>query len=706
VILGTFQYMAPEQLEGKESDARSDLFALGCVLYEMATGKKAFTGASHASLIGAIMHNTPAPVSSLAPLTPPALDRVVATCLEKDPRNRWHTAHDVKLQLAWIAEGGSQVGLAAPVAAQRRNRERLAWGLVATLAAAAAALAAGFVARAPKPPRVVRFALQTPASLLVVGEPKISPDGNHIAFVGVDDRGAGQLWLRSLATLEARPLAGTDGVSGFVRPFWSPDSRHLAFIVDGKVRKVPIDGGPVQKICDTPSGADGTWSEQGLILFDGQVNDPIRACDAVGSAVREHVPGGAREGGLQVGWPQFLPGGEKFLYVTFGGKPEENGIRIADADGSDSKLIVDGLSRVEYAAPGYLVFVRETTLVAQRFDPDTGKLAGEPIPLVDGIGVDAQGQAEFSVSRAGVLVYRAGAASSSEYFWLDRAGNRVGPPLATGELMSFDLSRDGRWLAYQQAGGTDADIWVRDLKRGVSSRFTFEKGGESTPLFSRDDARVLFTRFVAGEPARIVSRALDRSGADAPIHAPADAAVRANPAALSPDGRWLYIQRRLGAGPWGLYRVALGRPEGEPEPVVEAEASQVQAQLSPDGRWLAFTSFEAELPEVYVVGVAGAGGRWQISTRGGQEPAWGPRGDELFYLSIDNRMMRVPVSTGASFDAGVPEPLFTVGLAQLTVRNRYRVAADGQRFLAVLPAGQGQGAPMTVVLGWDAALGR
>jgi eukaryotic-like serine/threonine-protein kinase len=272
MILGTFQYMSPEQLEGKESDARSDLFALGCVLYEMAAGKKAFSGASQASLIGAIMHSSPPPVSSLAALTPPALDRVIATCLEKDPKNRWHTAHDVRLQLAWIAEGGSQVGLPAPVAHHRKNRERLAWGIAAAFAAAAVALAVGFVARAPRPERVARFELGTPAALLVVGEPKISPDGNHVAFVGVDEKSTGRVWVRSLDSLEARPLAGTDGVSVRTRPFWSPDSRWLAFMADGKLKKVPLDGGPAQKICDAPTGADGTWSERGLILFDGQSN--------------------------------------------------------------------------------------------------------------------------------------------------------------------------------------------------------------------------------------------------------------------------------------------------------------------------------------------------------------------------------------------------------------------------------------------------
>jgi hypothetical protein len=403
MILGTFQYMSPEQLEGKESDARSDLFALGCVLYEMATGKKAFSGTSQASLIGSIMSGTPPPVSSIAPMSPPALDRVISTCLAKDPKERWHTAHDVRLQLAWIAEGGSQIGLPAPVVQHRKNRERLAWALASALGVVAAAALAGYLRRAPAAPLVGRFEIPQPAKLLSVGEPKLSPDGKHVAFAAVDDKGATQIWLRSLDALEARPLAGSEGTTTRIRPFWSPDSRFVAFIADGKLKKLPIDGGPAQKVCDAPTGADGTWSEGGTILFDGQPNDPIIECPAAGGVAKPLVTRVEGESGYQVAWPQFLPGGKRFLYVGWGGKEGVNGIRIASADGKDDRLVVDGLSRVEYAPPGYLVFVRDSTLVAQRFDVDAGQLAGEPLPIVDGIGVDANGQAEFSVSRAGLI---------------------------------------------------------------------------------------------------------------------------------------------------------------------------------------------------------------------------------------------------------------------------------------------------------------
>jgi eukaryotic-like serine/threonine-protein kinase len=703
MILGTFQYMSPEQLEGKESDARSDLFALGCVLYEMATGKKAFSGSSQASLIGSIMHSSPPPVSSLTALSPPALDRVIATCLEKDPKNRWHTAHDVKLQLQWIAEGGSQVGLPAPVVAHRKNRERLAWALAALATVAAAAVTAGYLRRAPAPPRVARFEMPQPAKLINVGEPKLSPDGKHVAFAGIDDKGAALIWLRSFDSLEARPLAGTEGTSTRSRPFWSPDSQFVAFMAEGKLKKIPIAGGPAQKICDAPTGADGTWSERGLILFDGQPNDPILACEAAGGVAKPLVTRVEGADGYQVAWPQFLPGGQKFLYVTFAGKEEANGIRLANADGSDAHLVVGGLSRVEYAPPGHLVFVKETTLVAQRFDAASGKLSGEPIPIVDGIGVDANGQAEFSVSREGVLVYRAGRGAGVQLTWVDRRGARAGEPVDSGDLYNPALSRDGRWLVVQRTESKGDDLWLRDLRRGVSSRLTFAAGDDWTPLFSADGQSVLYSRDDGNNGRTVVLRALD-SATERELYASKDGVF---PVALSADGRELLMAVRETAGnSWDLHRLSLAGGGTAVPYVTSSEFLEFRATFSPDGRWVAYQSNESGRNEIYVLSYPSPGRKWQISTDGGIEPAWSPGGKELYYVSGDRRLMRVEVSTGASFDAGVPEPMFAIGLAAQTARNRYVVAPDGERFLVVAPAGEGLSTPMTAVIGWDAALAR
>ncbi len=692
-IMGTFQYMAPEQLEGRETDARSDLFALGCVLYEMATGQKAFSGASQASLIGAIMSASPAPVSSIAPLSPPALDRVISTCLAKDPKDRWHTAHDVRLQLAWIAEGGSQLGLPAPVAHHRKNRERLAWGLAAAATAAAILFAVGYAQRAPVVAELVRFEVPQPPKLPIVGSPKLSPDGRYLAFSGTDEQGVTRLWVRAMNALEAQLLPGTEGTT---RPFWSPDSRFLGFMAGGKLKKVEVTGGPPQTICDAPTGADGSWGEDGTILFDGANDDPIKKVSAAGGVATDFV-GSPKN---IVGWPQFLPGGKRFLYVDISEGKE--GIRIADLDGRNVREVIGGLSRVEYAPPGYLLFVRDATLVAQHFDAGSGTLTGDPVPVAEGLGIDTVGLADFSVSRNGVLAFRVGRAGQSQYVWLDRKGNKSELAAEPAAFANTDLSPDGRWLAYQVGSGTDGDLWVRDLKRGVSSRFTFEKGGESNPLFSRDSRRVLFQRLEEGKPARIVERALDRTGEEKVLF---EAPGRAAPSAFSPDGKILVFQHQPPEKRWQIWTLPIGQP-GEAKALVASEFSNARAALAPDGRWLAFESNESGVAEIYVVGIAGASGRWQISSRGGEEPAWSPDGKELFYLSPENKMIRVAVTTGSSFDASVPEPLFAATLAPIAIRNRYRIAPDGQRFLVLAPQGDLANPPTTVLLNWNRLLER
>jgi serine/threonine protein kinase len=354
-ILGTFQYMSPEQLEGREADARSDLFAFGCVLYEMATATKAFTGKSQASLIGAIMHSEPPPISTLQPMAPPALNRVVQGCLAKDPENRWNTAHDVMLQLQWIAEGGSQAGVPAPVAARRKSRERLAWIVAGVALAAAAGLAVGFVRRAPERLRPLRFEIQTPEGVTSIDTPRISPDGQIVAFNATDSASRSQIWVRPMGSVSARPLPGTEGTT---RPFWSPDSRFLGFFAQGKLQKIELNGGPAQKICDSPTGSDGTWSPEGVILFDGRTADPIYRVSAAGGIPTVAVAADPKRGETQVGWPEFLPDGRHFLYMVLHQKTEENSYRIGSLDSKDGDRLAPAQSLITYAPPGYLLFVR------------------------------------------------------------------------------------------------------------------------------------------------------------------------------------------------------------------------------------------------------------------------------------------------------------------------------------------------------------
>ncbi|MEO8502510.1 MAG: protein kinase [Acidobacteriota bacterium] len=701
-LLGTFQYMAPEQLEGREADAASDIFALGAVLYEMATGRPAFSGKSQASLIGAIMSASPPAVSGLAPLSTPAFDRVVATCLAKDPRDRWQTAHDVRLQLAWIAEGGSLLGVPAPVASRRRNRERLAWAVAAGLALASIALAVGFLRRAPASPRVVRFDIAQPAQLAAMGAPKISPDGSAVAFCGTDKQARTELWVRPLDTLAAHPLAGTEGVTCLVRPFWSPDSSFLAYFVNSKLMKIAVAGGPPQKVADTSvAGGDGSWSEQGVILFDGSVDDPIRRVEAGGGVARIEQAVGKDDHKFEVGWPQFLPGGKRYLYVVSSGSADEDGVWLATLDGGVPRRLVDGLSRVEFAPPDSLLFVREATVVAQRFDADAGKLIGDPVPVAEGVGVDNIGQADFSASRNGSLAYRAGAAQADRLLWVDTKGAKLQSDVELGSGHNPALSPDGRWLAVDRVEGGNQDIWLRDLKRGVGSRFTTDPKTESAPLFMPDGKSVLFSRETTAPDYAIIVRSLD-SPTERVLVPPCDTAVAI---ALTPDGtKLLYgVRRKAEAGPQFDLMVTDLAAGGVGKPYAASTFNEFGGAFSPDGHWLAFQSNESGRNEIYVQSFPDPGRKWQISTEGGTQPSWTRDGATLFYLAVDRGLMRVAVKTMPTFDAGIAERVALLALPTIRSRNLYVFSGDDQRLLTV-SAAEGSGAtPMTVVLNWDAA---
>ncbi|MGE5278242.1 MAG: protein kinase domain-containing protein [Acidobacteriota bacterium] len=694
-ILGTFQYMSPEQLEGREADARSDLFAFGCVLYEMLTGQKAFTGKSQASLIGSIMHSEPASISSIQPMIPPALDRVVRGCLAKEPEHRWNTAHDVMLQLQWIAEGGSLAGLPAPVAARRKNREKLAWGVAAAALAAAAILAAGFVRRAPKPLRMVRFEFATPEDIVTIDTPRISPDGRYIAFNATDAAGKSRIWVRALNALSAQPLPGTEGTT---RPFWSPDGRFLGFFADGKLKKIEVTGGPAQKICDAPSGADGTWSPEGVILFDGRANDPIQRVSAAGGTPVVAVKAEASRKETSVGWPAFLPDGKHFLYLANGEKPEDGFYRIGSLDSKETRALIPAQTLVSYAPPGYLLFVRDKTLVAQPFDLKALKTRGEPIPLAEHIGTDSVGLARFSVSLDGTLAYRTGE-SGDRFVWVDRTGREVESVGDPGEYHNPDFSPSRDRLAFDLADPRSGktDIWVRDLARGVNSRFTFGGNDAFGPKWSPDGRWIAYA--VGND---LFVKSADGRGEEKPLVKSEESKVLCD---WSRDGRSIVYMSRGKETGWDIW-TAPASGEGKPEAFRKTPFAELLPVLSPDGRFLAYQSTESGRADVYVETFPEPGGKWQISAAGGIEPHWRADGKELYYRAPDQKLMAVEIKAdGGNLQAGVARPLFSGRFDTSIARNRYLPSSDGQRFLVVAPLGREAMTPTTVVLNWYAGLG-
>jgi Tol biopolymer transport system component len=696
-VVGTPHYMAPEQIEARDVDARTDIFAFGCVLYELLTGHRPFDGQSASSVMAAVLATTPRAIEELVPLTPPALERIVTRCLAKDPEDRWQTARDVAAELQWVSQGGSKVGLPAVVSGRRRVRESIAWAACGLAALGALAFAIAWMRRAPVPAPIVRFALSMPATVQNASPPVVSPDGRHIAFAA-DSDGKRLIWIRPLDSLEPRPLPGTEGV---LRPFWAPDSRFVAFMAGGKLKKVDIGGGPPQTICDAPNGADGSWSSEGVILYDGRANDPMMRVPATGGVSQPAVIADRKEGTPGAGWPEFLPDGRHFLYTLIDRSSPEMTLMIGELDSPAVKTLFKTTTRVQYAEPGYLLFVRERTLVAQKFDAKTLTLQGEPVPMGEDLGTDDLGLASFSASRTGILVFRGGELAGTRLLWVDRSGKETPVVDTAADYRDTSLSPDQTRLVYDVGdGGQRGDLWIRDLARGVSSRFTFDAAGELNPQWSRDGTRIVYTSRAKADGDLYIKDASGTREAE-PLLVDADEKYVSD---WSPDGRYLLFTSRGSSNTtgWDISAVPVDG-DRKPFPVVKTQFNELWATFSPDGKYIAYQSNESGRAEIYVHEFPEARNKWQVSTEGGTEPHWRGDGRELFYRS-GTRVIAVPVQTGATFTVGSPVPLFQTRFSTATVRSRYRPAPDGQRFIVLGPLARETEQPPAVVLNWTAAL--
>ena len=704
-ILGTFQYMAPEQLEGREADVRSDIFAFGAVLYEMATGQKAFSGKSQASLIAAILDSEPAPVSTVQPMTPPALDRVVKTCLAKDPDDRWQTAHDVMLQLKWIAEGGSQAGVPAPLVARRKSRERLAWGVAAALALAAIGLAALELAR-PRamPARVVRSSILPPEKTVFrfisdgAGPPALSPDGLQITFSARDSSGNALLWVRSLDSSAARSLPGTENAS---YPFWSPDSRNIGFFADGKLKKIEASGGPALALCEAGDGRGGTWNKDGVILFEPHFREPLYRVAATGGRPAPVTKFDESRRETTHRFPLFLPDGHHFLYEaashTVGTDSELHAIYLGSLDGKPPRLVLNTRSKPLYAA-GHLLFVRQKTLMAQPFDAKTGTLSGDAFPVVGNVQEDPGFfTAVFTVSDNGVLAYQETGGSGDQYqlTWFDRSGKKLQSIGPQGNVWNPRISHDGRHVVFTV--GDPGDLWLEDLSRQVPSRLTFDPADDNNAVWSPDDSRIFFLSMRSGG-GDLYTKPSSGTGTDEKMMT--SMSVKA-PSSVSPDGRLLLYAALNPRTKWDLELLSLS--DRKTTDFLKTDFDEIQGEFSPDGHWVAYSSNESGRFEVYVQPFPGPGGKWQISSAGGSMPAWRRDGKELFYLAADRKMMAVPVQIGAAFEAGTPTALFPARLKSDPDRH-FDVSADGQRFLVTMPLGEETTPPITLVQNWTALL--
>ncbi len=696
-IVGTFQYMAPELLQGAEADARSDLFSFGCVLYEMITGRRAFEGKSQLSVFTAILEKDPEPITAIQPLAPPMLDHVVRACLTKDPAERIQSAHDVAMDLGWVdslrsvpPDPESSVALAP---------SRVLWVAAVAVAIVLGTLA-GFLLHRPAPAAPsIRAALNPPPGGHfrltddAGGPPVISPDGAYLAFTATVD-GKTSVWVRPMNSNDARALPDT---SEAIFPFWSPDSRSIGYFAGNKLKTIEIGGGASQAVCDVTIGRGGAWGPGGVIVFSPA---PTAALMLVSASGGTPTPLTRLDPSLHTShrWPFFLPDGKHFLYLAMHHDPSKssnNAIYYSSLDGNENRLLIRAQTNAIYAA-GFLLFGRGDQLMAQPFDPTKGTFNGQAQAVSSGVLNDVTTwHMDASATDNGVLTFASGTSGNVQLVWMDRTGKQAGIAVENLQNLQFArLSPQGDRVALMLDSGIN-DIWTLDLARGVRTRLTFGPIANTYPVWSPDGKWIAYVSVRAGT-STIYRKPADGSGAEEMLFSDAGGNTLI-PSDWSRDGKTLFYSNGFQTGEQTTWALPL---DGDRKPRLVVEHA-VNATLSPNGRWLAYTLFSGQA-EVYVVAYGGGQGKWQVSPNGGQVPQWSKDGKELYYLDGTQSIVAVPVKDlGNTLEFGAGQTL----VSQWTVLSVpfYSVFPDGQKLLMERVAQQ-VSQPITVVTNFTAQL--
>jgi len=705
-IVGTFQYMSPEQVEGKELDGRSDIFSLGAVLYEMLTGQRAFEGRSQLSVASAILEKEPDPISSVKPMTPPALEHVVRKCLAKTVDDRWQSAHDLKGELEWISQASHEV-VALPVRSRRRRFGMLAGVMLVAIAALAIVLILSNRHPNPLPGLLTRFAITLPpgetAPLVTWPALAISPDGTQLVYVA--GRGESkQLYLRPMDRFEVTPLAGTENASS---PFFSPDSQWIGFFADGKLKKVNLRGGFPTTLCDaTTDDRGGSWGSDDTIIFaPGATSGLMRVPTSGGTPQTLTSPDpGKRERTHR--WPEILPGASAVVF-TIGSVDSADyylAAKIAVQSletGKREVLPVEG-TFARYDPAGYLVLAQRGGLFAVPFDLKRLQVTGPPVRVLDDVAMDAStGAIDFSLSKTGSLSYLPGGWSYADLVlaWVDRKGSVLPLPAQARAYATSHLSPDGKRVAFSDQGTGSSGIWVYDIPRGTMMRLTY--ANDNSPLWTPDGKRIAYME-ESNRTFAIKWKPADGSGPEETLIG-SQGFVQI-PVSWSPDGKVL-AYNSIGSGAATGLRIWILSLEGKHEPQEFAKTGSLQgaARFSPDGHWLAYASNESGRPEVYVEPFPGPGGKWQISTEGGNWPVWARNGRELFYLN-GSKIMSVGITIQPSFTASTPRVLADVPIQTSSFygsNGEFDVSPDGQHFLFIKAREQNAlPSEVRVVLNW------
>jgi Tol biopolymer transport system component len=706
VILGTAAYMSPEQVKGTRADRRADIWAFGVVMCEMLTGKRPFTGETTAEILSSVIKDQP----SLDEL-PAAVRPLIIRCLAKNPRQRLQAIGEARIVLE-NPENSENSVVEPPLPPQALGMALHHWAGWALTILFAFAFVFLYFRQQPSAERTLRYKIAPPENSTVASF-AISPDGKLLAIAAAVN-GKQQLWLRSLDALQAQPMPATEGA---LFPFWSPDSRYIGFFAQGKLKKIAAGGGPSQPLCESGFGGGGTWHGD-VILFS-------TALGASGLLKRVPADGGAPADvmkGKAVSYPLFLPGGHRFLYTLNSASPEARGIYLGSLDGSEGRRILEDVSSTLFApsAPGsrsgHLLFIRENTLMAQSFDSASGQLSGSVFPVAEGVSASpALGDLmPVTISENGILLYTGSLGFGSfQMIWYDRAGKLLGPVGSPGLVFTPTISPDAKTIAYGRVGGAgtaSADIWLRDLSRGIETRFTAGPWGNYTPVWSADGDKIVWVSSRRGR-LNLYEKPASGSGQDEALLTgiPAAFPILANmaPSQWSRDGRFIVYAEAASNGKLDLW-VLPTSGDRKPFAFLKTEFEELHGQLSADSRWMAYASDETGRREVYVRPFPSGEGVWRISGNGGDQPRWGGDGKELFYVGADRKMMLVSVrdSPGVKPNLGPATP---VALFDSQIMNspgiggvfQYDVTTDGKQFLVVTDNVAATTQPLTVVVNWS-----